>query len=128
MDYNLVGGLVVWLFVCTDLTLVFRYPKRQDRGMLTRMQARAVHGTDSLIACKLVRLFDLLFVVVVNVVMALGLHTPYWWVPWVPLVVLNVDDLVTGDDDDRWRRRWQAVKNRVRWRMVLPPVPVPTTR
>lgn len=39
------------------------------------------------------------------------------------LLALWLDDWFTGDDDER-KRRWEAVKNKVKWLMVLPrPVP-----
>jgi len=43
---------------------------------------------------------------------------------WVPWTVFHLDDWFTGGDDD-WRRRWESVRNRVRWLMQLPaPTPV----
>lgn len=38
------------------------------------------------------------------------------------LIILELDDYLNGDDDDR-KRRWEGVKNKVRWLMQLPPEP-----
>lgn len=45
---------------------------------------------------------------------------------WVGCIVLLLDDYLTGDDD-RWRRFWEAVRNKVRWLMELPAPAEPTT-
>ena len=41
-----------------------------------------------------------------------------WW--WLILIVLDLDDYVNGDDDDRWRKLREGAKNRVKWLMELP--------
>lgn len=39
------------------------------------------------------------------------------------LILIELDDYVNGDDDDR-KRRWDWVKNKIKWKMELPqPVP-----
>lgn len=71
----------------------------------------------------------------------------YWvWQPWCALVVSQgafsfwhirhvygfvwlafvLDDHLFGDDDLR-RRRWEAVRNKIRWLMELPKPSEPTT-
>jgi hypothetical protein len=35
------------------------------------------------------------------------------------VLVLVLDDFLFGDDQD-WRKRWEGVRNRIRWRMKLP--------
>ncbi len=38
------------------------------------------------------------------------------------LIVMELDDYLNGDDDDR-KKRWEAVKNKIKWLMDLPPKP-----
>lgn len=33
---------------------------------------------------------------------------------WIVVIVLYMDDYLFGDDD-QWKRRWEATKNKVRW-------------
>lgn len=44
---------------------------------------------------------------------------------WLPLLLLWVDDWLTGDDD-RWNRFKSRARNAVKWKMALP-VPPPRT-
>lgn len=48
-----------------------------------------------------------------------GMHSPYWLyctVYWWPWSLLHADDLLTKIDKDRWRKRWQSAKNKVKWK------------
>ena len=38
------------------------------------------------------------------------------------LTVVSLDDYLNGDDDDR-KKRWDIVRNKIKWRMELPPQP-----
>jgi hypothetical protein len=38
---------------------------------------------------------------------------------FVPFVCLYLDDYLTGDDD-KWRRFWEGVRNKIKWLMKLP--------
>lgn len=42
---------------------------------------------------------------------ASGFSTLYWF--WIAL--LHGDDLITGGDDDKWKKRWSTLKNKVKW-------------
>jgi hypothetical protein len=46
-----------------------------------------------------------------------------WWLPTEAVfsvyILLEMDDYLNGDDDDR-KRRWEGVKNKVKWLMELP--------
>lgn len=43
---------------------------------------------------------------------------------WIVVNGLLADDLITGCDSDRWKRRWESVKNKVKW-VVPKPAPRP---
>lgn len=45
---------------------------------------------------------------------------------WAPVFVLMIDDWLTGGDDG-WKRFRDAVRNKVKWLMHLPPQPVEET-
>lgn len=45
---------------------------------------------------------------------------------WSIFIALYLDDYMTGDDD-QWKRRWEAVRNKVKWLMELPRLPQPGT-
>lgn len=38
---------------------------------------------------------------------------------WGGLILLYLDDYVNGDDDDP-KKRWEGVKNKIKWKMRLP--------
>lgn len=48
---------------------------------------------------------------------------PLCIVPLLPFVIMALDDYFTGDD--RWKKRFFAFKNKVKWLMELPPEPIP---
>lgn len=54
----------------------------------------------------------------------LGVLNTKAWNPifWAPLILVLLDDYIFGDDD-AWKRRWEGVKNKIKWQMELPPEP-----
>lgn len=38
---------------------------------------------------------------------------------WGPVILVVLDDYFFGDDD-AWKRRWEGVKNKIKWKMDLP--------
>lgn len=59
-----------------------------------------------------------------------GLPCPNWLydvVCWWPWSLLFIDDLLNLIDRDKWKKRWQNAKNKLKWKMRLPVrVPQPT--
>lgn len=45
------------------------------------------------------------------------------YVFWIVAIAFIVDDYYFGDDDER-KKRWDLMKNKIKWLMDLPPVPV----
>lgn len=43
----------------------------------------------------------------------------YWW----PYTTLFLDDIITGKDRN-WKKKWDAVKNKIRWKWLPTPRPV----
>jgi hypothetical protein len=44
---------------------------------------------------------------------------------WVLYTLFHADDCLTGGNNDRWKKRWDRVRNKVKWKWV--PAPIPTT-
>lgn len=42
---------------------------------------------------------------------------------WIPYISLYVDDLLTLIDKDKWKKRWDSVKNKVKWKWLPQPMP-----
>ena len=56
-----------------------------------------------------------------------GLHLPAWTdftFFWLPYVALYADDIISNIDKDKWKKRFKALKNKLKWRWTPAPVPV----
>lgn len=120
--------LFVGLLGLLVLTRVVPFPKVQNGygwRALRRTAFRRMSGMDgSTKAMRHLILFGatyLPFLVLVFVSPGVGV----WGCAGVVLLIdaLLVDDLLNGDDEQR-KKRWDAVRNKIKWRMELP-APVP---
>lgn len=78
---------------------------------------------------RIIQLLCLFFVMVQGAVTAFLIHN--WTafdlsasIYWLGFFSLYLDDLLTGEDDDRWKRRFKALKNKVVWKWVPAPQPI----
>lgn len=46
-------------------------------------------------------------------------HSPHESADFIFIIVLYLDDIYFNDDD-KWKKRWQTLKNKIKWKMTLP--------
>jgi hypothetical protein len=103
------------------------YQANFANGILTRWPARLIKLPRPLNR-RLMRLFQTLFIYAWFLA-HLSNSNQYFIVTFIaPLIVLDLDDVLTSDHDDRWKRRWQAVRNKIKWKMDIPVPARETTR
>lgn len=119
-----VPTLVLWwmlLAIATEIVLLSLKPANIGRGYLTRMLTRLprigriFRGDPRKVIGPRLLICLLIGIVVTFVTLneIIGGSVMYGLV-----VVFFIDDYYNGDDD--WRKRWQAVRNRIKWKMRLP--------
>ena len=107
------------LGVCVQLFVGGVFPKRLGRGLLTKPM-----WTWPLLRAKspsAVRLKQLVVLWVIEFTLDMGtgiddllLTAGFWFL----VIVLYLDDYLFGDDDGK--RRWDWVRNKIKWKMELP--------
>lgn len=125
------GWFIAWIGLVFWVSL--SYPQRYCRGIISRKWQKVIFRNRNVDKWgeHFQRLTTRMSQLLAWGMVAAALHygPAKWDVPdaiyWPVAAIPYIDDVLTGDDDDRWKRRWQAVKNKLKWRMVLPaPVPV----
>lgn len=121
-------GALLGLVCLAQIVLLATRPERLCRGLVTRMMAR-IPGLGWFFRLNSTSMFPLafgtakraLFVAIVSELAIRPLSDPTVAELFYYLMVtlLFLDDYVTGGDDD-WRKRWQEVRNKVKWKMELP--------
>jgi hypothetical protein len=109
----------------TNLVLRVCFPGRIGRGALTRWLNRLRHGREwrNLLEIQApVACFAAAFVALWVAPLAADFLLV---IAGVLMFGFDVDDLLFGDDDDRWKRRREAARNRISWKMPLPAPRVP---
>ena len=115
----MIDVVAVPLLMITAVSIGYRFPRRLFRGVLTRKMCSLVYGTNARqwpvdFQCLSIRLLQVVLLAVLSYTLLSSLAF------WLLQAGLYLDDLLTGDDDDRWRRRWESLKNKVKWKMRLP--------
>lgn len=82
-----------------------------------------------LISGSMVRIYQMFALFAISAGPLFALPAPYNTISYisgyaVPLIVLYVDDIVTHIDNDKWKKRFKALKNKVKWKWL--PAPAPT--
>lgn len=115
--------LGAWLLISIWLQAVF--PKRYDNGYIARFQKKIV---TFVVGPKQFSLrwfgFDLLVFVVLMTPIGIAIGKLLALVgfeelddkgAWIALLLRLLDDYLNGEDDG-WKKRWEAVKNKVKWK------------
>lgn len=95
------------------------YPDRYCRGIISRKMRKLFRWPDNFFlsfAAFRIGQMTLLALLQNFIIIHVSNNSFYW----IGIIILFLDDAFFGDDDDRWKRRWQAVKNKIKWKMVLP--------
>jgi len=106
-------GLAVQWFV------MLAFPTRIGKGVLTKLM-----WSWPLIGSRLpvrVRMKQVFILIGIHWTIQFGItDTKVYGIAafWCALIALYVDDYLFGDDEGR--RRWESVRNKVKWRMALP--------
>jgi hypothetical protein len=119
---------VLWIVLAVAATVYSAYvqPRRFARGILTRKLVAPLMPP-TLRQPPYVGAGRMFFSTVLAIPTSYLLSMAEWEPVFYGLYVLAfvVDDWLTGDD--RWKRRFKALRNKIRWRMALPtPAPGPS--
>jgi len=100
-------GLIV---LTIQLSAIFLYPRRHSRGYLSRWALPFFMKRFSFFGPSLLRLSQIL---------ACWILIPSNKLYFIAIAILYIDDVLFGDDDQT-KKRWESVKNRIKWKMELP--------
>jgi len=108
----MIGWAYLGLYWACQIFLSLAYPRRYGNGFTGKALKKLVRQQQSRVLVRYLLWFG------IAVVVWGWAHIPD--VPFWPVAVgFFIDDYLFGDDEDL-KRRWQAAKNSVKWKMKLP--------
>lgn len=119
-----VPGIIVWWMIfsiVSELLVLSLKPANIGRGYLTRMLARLPEiGSFFRGDPRKVMGPRLLLCLVIGMMVVIATQSDIVGgsVMYGLIVIFFIDDYYNGDDN--WRKRWQEVRNRIKWKMKLP--------
>lgn len=128
MYWALMGA---WVMICLWVASV--YPQRVNKGYISRahmriarkIYKRPAEPTWRYIGCWLIGFFVVMWsltLVLVFVVSMMGLSVAHGEF-WIVAIIREFDDVLNGEDD-AWKKRWDSVKNKVKWKWTPAMEPV----
>jgi len=116
--FEAVGYLTLWFFL--SLALHIAWPTRFRNGYIMRAIRKIVHKPKESTWVWLS--FIGVALLVSSLVETVSSDRAGDVVYWMILLGQLLDDYLNGDDDS-WKKRWEGVKNKIKWLMELPPKP-----
>jgi len=107
----MIGFAYLGLYWTAQFFVALGFPKRYGNGFTGKAIRRWVKQPSSRVFVRYMAWFGVTIAV-------WGWHAPNA-IFWPVAIGFLIDDYVFGDDEDL-KRRWQAVKNSVKWKMKLP--------